>query len=668
MEILSTPIEKIKGVGAKRASALKDVEIRTLGDLLYYLPRRYLDRTQVLPMARAPIGQEVTLIGQVRQTRFMPGPRPRFVMVVADETDDITCVFFQGGRYLQRNFAVGNELAISGQVDLFQGRRQMVHPEYEFIHGEERLHTSTVVPLYTTSAELKERGLRSRGFRRLVREALDAFAERVEDDLPAALRQRLGLAERGASLRQVHFPASLAEAERARQRLAFGELFAFQLRLARRRKKNREQADGIAFAPSEKLVPALWDSLPFAPTRAQRRVVAEIAVQMQRPQVMNRLVQGDVGSGKTLVGLCAMLGAVENGYQAALMAPTEILAEQHFFTIEALVAPLGLTVVFLKGGRQRKALRQERLTAIASGAAHIAVGTHALIQEQVQFARLGLAVIDEQHRFGVVQRGALYQKGAKPDLLVMTATPIPRTLALTLYGELDVSIIDELPPGRQPIRTAVRGRERRTAIFEFAGDQVRQGRQVYVVYPLIEESEKADYKSAVEAYDELRSGPLAEFSVALLHGRMAAEEKAAVMEDFKQNRVQVLVCTTVVEVGVDVPNATVMIIEHAERFGLAQLHQLRGRVGRGGEQSFCILISHARAGGELADVRERLQTMERTQDGFAIAEKDLQLRGPGEFFGVRQAGMPAFKAANLVTDGALLQSAREEALRIVASQ
>ena len=667
MEILSIPIEQIKGVGAKRASALKDAEIRTLGDLLYYLPRRYLDRTQVLPMARAPIGQEVTLIGQVRQTRFMPGPRPRFVMVVADETDDITCTFFQGGRYLQRNFAVGDELAISGKVDLFQGRRQMVHPEYEFIHGEERLHTGAVVPLYTTSAELKERGLRNRGFRRLMRGALDAFAERVEDDLPAALRQRLGFAERGASLRQVHFPASLAEAECARQRLAFGELFAFQLRLAERRKKNREQADGIGFAPSEKLVPALWDSLPFAPTRAQRRVVAEIAAQMQGPQVMNRLVQGDVGSGKTLVGLCAMLTAVENGYQAAMMAPTEILAEQHFFTIEALVAPLGLTTIFLKGG-QRKALRQERLTAIASGAAHIAVGTHALIQEQVQFARLGLAVIDEQHRFGVVQRGALYKKGAKPDLLVMTATPIPRTLALTLYGELDVSVIDELPPGRKPIRTAVRGRERRAAIFEFAGDQVRQGRQVYVVYPLIEESEKADYKSALEAYDELRCGPLADFAVALLHGRMAAEEKAAVMEDFKQNRVQVLVCTTVVEVGVDVPNATVMIIEHAERFGLAQLHQLRGRVGRGGEQSFCILISYARAGGEQSDSRARLQTMEQTQDGFAIAEKDLQLRGPGEFFGVRQAGLPAFKAADLVADGALLQSARQEARRIVASQ
>ena len=666
MEILSIPIEKVKGVGAKRASALKDVEILTLGDLLYYRPRRYLDRMQVLPMARAPIGQEVTLIGQVRQTRFIPGPRPRFVMVVADETDDITCTFFQGGRYLQRNFAVDDELAISGKVDLFQGRRQMVHPEYEFILGEERLHTGVVVPLYTTSADMKERGLRSRGFRRLISGALDAFAEQIEDDLPASLRQRLGLEELGASLRQVHFPASLAEAERARQRLAFGELFTFQLRLARR-KKNREQADGIAFAPSEKLVPALWDSLPFAPTRAQRRVGAEIAAQMQRPQVMNRLVQGDVGSGKTLVGLSAMLMAVENGYQAAMMAPTEILAEQHFFNIQALVAPLGLTVVFLKGG-QRKVLREELLTAIASGAAHIAVGTHALIQEQVQFARLGLAVIDEQHRFGVVQRGALYKKGAKPDLLVMTATPIPRTLALTLYGELDVSVIDELPPKRKPIRTALRGRERRPAIFEFAGDQVRQGRQVYVVYPLIEESEKADYKSALEAYDELRYGPLAEFAVSLLHGRMAAEEKTAVMEDFKQNRVQVLVCTTVVEVGVDVPNATVMIIEHAERFGLAQLHQLRGRVGRGGEQSFCILISYAHAGAELADSRERLQTMERTQDGFEIAEKDLQLRGPGEFLGVRQAGMPAFKAADLVADGALLQSARAEAMRIVDSE
>jgi len=482
-----------------------------------------------------------------------------------------------------------------------------------------------------------------------------------------AIRQRQGLGELGDSLRKVHFPTSMDEVAVARRRLAFGELFDLQLRLARLRKKRLEQAEGIAFSESQKLVPQLLASLPFELTAAQRRVGAEIYADMQSPQIMNRLVQGDVGSGKTLVGLGAILMAVENGYQAALMAPTEILAEQHYINIKTLVEPLGLTAVFLKG-KQRKALRRELLTAIESGVAHIVVGTHALIQEEVHFARLGLAVVDEQHRFGVVQRGALYKKGEKPDLLVMTATPIPRTLALTLYGELEVSVIDELPPGRQPIRTALRAPDRRDAIFEFAGDQARQGRQVYVVYPLIEESEKMDLKSAVEAYEELCHGHLAEFEVALLHGRLAAEEKAEVMDAFKKNRIQVLVSTTVIEVGVDVPNATVMIIEHAERFGLAQLHQLRGRVGRGGEQSFCILVSYASAGAELSDSRERLEMMERTQDGFEIAEKDLQIRGPGEFFGTRQAGMPEFKVADLIEDEDLLQSAREEATRMVAAE
>ena len=669
METLSLNIEEVKGVGAKRAAVLKEAGIHTLGDLFYYLPRRYLDRSRTLPMGRAPIGQEVTLVGRVKQLRFVPGPKPRFVLVVEDETDDIACTFFQGGRYLQRNFEEGDELAISGKVDLFQGRRQMVHPEYEFIrtNEEDLLHTGGIIPLYTSSADMKERGLRSRGFRRMMHGALETFADQIADELPLAMRQRLGLGALADSLRKVHFPASLEEAAVARRRLAFGELFDLQLRLARLRKKRQQQPNGIVFTASEKLVPALLASLPFELTRAQRRVSAEIAADMQSPQVMNRLVQGDVGSGKTLVGLCAMLMAVENGYQTAMMAPTEILAEQHYLNIKALVEPLGLTVVLLKGG-QRKALRRELLTAIESAVAHIVVGTHALIQAEVQFARLGLAVVDEQHRFGVVQRGALYKKGEQPDLLVMTATPIPRTLALTLYGELEVSVIDELPPGRKPIRTALRGPDRRDAIFEFAGDQVRQGRQVYVVYPLIEESEKMDLKSAVEAFEELCHGHLAEFAVALLHGRMTAEEKAQVMEDFKANRVQIIVSTTVIEVGVDVANATVMIIEHAERFGLAQLHQLRGRVGRGGEQSFCILVSYARAGAELSDSRERLETMERTQDGFEIAEKDLEIRGPGEFFGTRQAGMPEFKVANLIEDEDLLQSAREEATRMVAAE
>ncbi len=669
MNALTLGIEEIKGVGAKRAAVLNEVGIHTLGDLFYYLPRRYLDRSRTLPMASAPIGQEVTLIGHVRQMRFVPGRKPRFVLVVEDESDDIACTFFQGGRYLQRNFKEGDELAISGKVDLFQGRRQMVHPEYEFIRTNEDdlLHTGGIVPLYTSSADMKERGLRNRGFRRMMHGALEVFADQIEDGLPVAIRQRQGLGELGDSLRKVHFPTSMDEVVVARRRLAFGELFDLQLRLARLRKKRLEQPEGIAFSESQKLVPELLVSLPFELTPAQRRVGAEIYADMQSPQIMNRLVQGDVGSGKTLVGLGAILMAVENGYQAALMAPTEILAEQHYINIKMLVEPLGLTAVFLKG-KQRKALRRELLTAIESGVAHIVVGTHALIQEDVHFARLGLAVVDEQHRFGVVQRGAFYKKGEKPDLLVMTATPIPRTLALTLYGELEVSVIDELPPGRQPIRTALRAPDRRDAIFEFAGDQARQGRQVYVVYPLIEESEKMDLKSAVEAYEELCHGHLAEFEVALLHGQLAAEEKAAVMDAFKKNRIQVLVSTTVIEVGVDVPNATVMIIEHAERFGLAQLHQLRGRVGRSGEQSFCILVSYASAGAELSDSRERLETMERTQDGFEIAEKDLQIRGPGEFFGTRQAGIPEFKAADLIEDEDLLQSAREEATRMVAAE
>ena len=669
MDALSLVIEEVKGVGAKRAAVLNEVGIHTLGDLFYYLPRRYLDRSRTLPMARAPIGQEVTLIGHVRQTRYVPGRKPRFVLVVEDETDDIACTFFQGGRYLQRNFKEGDELAISGKVDLFQGRRQMVHPEYEFIRTNEDdlLHTGGIVPLYTSSADMKERGLRNRGFRRMMHGALEVFADQIEDGLPVAIRQRQGLGELGDSLRKVHFPTSMDEVAVARRRLAFGELFDLQLRLARLRKKRLEQHEGIAFSESQKLVPEFLASLPFELTAAQRRVGAEIYADMESPQIMNRLVQGDVGSGKTLVGLGAILMAVENGYQAALMAPTEILAEQHYINIKTLVEPLGLTAVFLKG-KQRQALRRELLTAIESGVAHIVVGTHALIQGDVHFARLGLAVVDEQHRFGVVQRGALYKKGEKPDLLVMTATPIPRTLALTLYGELEVSVIDELPPGRQPIRTALRAPDRRDAIFEFAGAEARQGRQVYVVYPLIEESEKMDLKSAVEAYEELCHGHLAEFEVALLHGRLAAEEKAEVMDAFKKNRIQVLVSTTVIEVGVDVPNATVMIIEHAERFGLAQLHQLRGRVGRGGEKSFCILVSYASAGAELSDSRERLETMERTQDGFEIAEKDLQIRGPGEFFGTRQAGIPEFKAADLIEDEDLLQSAREEATRMVAAE
>jgi len=666
-DVLDMTIDGVRGIGAKRAAVLNEAGIFTLADLFWYRPRRYLDRTRTVPIARAPVGEEVTLVGRVRGMNFVPGRRPRFVLVLEDESDDISCTWFSGGRYMQKNFTEGDELAISGKVDLFQGRRQMVHPEYEFITpaGEAGLlHTGGVVPLYTSSADMKERGLRSRGFRRLMRGALDEFVEQVADRLPAEIRTRQQLMPLVQALRTIHFPASLMEAENARRRLAFDELFYLQLRLARLRARRRERPEGIAMAKSEELVPQLLRDLPFALTAAQERVVNEIVADMGLPHVMNRLVQGDVGSGKTLVGLCALLTAVENGFQAALMAPTEILAEQHFLNIKSLVQPLGLQVILLKG-KQRVSVRRQVQEALSSGSAHIAVGTHALIQTEVEFARLGLVVIDEQHRFGVMQRGALYKKGEKPHMLVMTATPIPRTLALTLYGDLEVSLIDELPPGRKPIRTARRGVDRREAIFDFAADQMRQGRQVYIVYPLVEESEKMDLTSAVEACEELSHGPFAEFEVGLLHGRMSAEEKVEVMEAFKAHRMDALVSTTVIEVGVDVPNASVMIVEHAERFGLAQLHQLRGRVGRGGEQSFCILISHQQGVGEGTDSGERLDAMVETQDGFVIAEKDLEIRGPGEFFGTRQAGIPEFKVADVLRDEPLLRAAREEADRQV---
>ncbi len=662
---LDIPMEKVKGVGAKRGAVLKEVGIHTVRDLFFYLPRRYLDRSQIIPISRTPSGREVTLIGQVRQMRFVPGARPRFTLVVEDETEDITCVWFQGGHYMQRNFKEGDVLALSGKVEIFQGRPQMVHPEYEFIAvpgAPSLLHTGGIVPLYTASADMKERGLRSRGFRRMVHGALEAFKEEIHDEMPADIRGRLGLIGRRESFQLVHFPQTMEDVQQARRRLAFDELFAFQLRLARLRRKRLQQDDGIEFVPVDKLARALRASLQFELTGAQERVIGEIRADMARPFPMNRLLQGDVGSGKTLVALSAMLNAVENGYQTALMAPTEILAEQHFLNIQALAEPLGTKVILLVGG-QKVALRREHLQAIASGGADIVVGTHALIQDEVNFHKLGLVVVDEQHRFGVVQRSTLYGKGPRCDVLVMTATPIPRTLTLTLYGDQEVSLIDELPPGRKAVHTVMRTQERRELIFEFAADQIRAGRQVYVVYPLIEEAEKMDLRAAIEGFEELRNGLLAEFRVGLLHGRLAAEEKAGIMESFKRGEIQVLVSTTVIEVGVDVPNATVMIIEHAERFGLAQLHQLRGRVGRGPEQSYCILIAYS--GSEGSDSIERLRTLCATQDGFEIAQKDLELRGPGEIFGTRQAGLPEFVVADLVEDGELLELARREAVRVV---
>ena len=664
--MLDIPIELIKGISSKRGDALRGAGIRTVGDLFYHLPRRYLDRSQILPIDHLPLHREVTLLGRVRQGRFVPGPRPRFTLIVADDSEEIACVWFHSARYMRHNFKEGDVLALSGRVERYQGRRQMVHPEYEFVSesGEQNLlHTGVIVPLYSTSADMKDRGLRSRTFRRLMFEALETFGDEIRDELELDVRERLALPGLAQSLRRVHFPRSMEDVIRARRRLAFDEFFRQQLKLARRRRDRLARREGIVFKRSESLLPALVNSLPFDLTPAQQRVIEGILRDMAQPFPMSRLLQGDVGTGKTIIALCAMLNAVDNGRQATLMAPTEILAEQHFLNIRSLVEPLGIEVVLLVG-RQGTALRRELLHGVRTGVPDIVVGTHALIQGEVEFRRLGLVVVDEQHRFGVVQRSELSGKSHLADVLTMTATPIPRTLALTLYGDLDISVVDELPPGRKSVRTVLRRVDRREPVFAFAADQIRGGRQAYVIYPVVEEAENCDLKSAIEACAELQSGLLREFKVGLLHGRMRPEEKSAVMVGFKEGKIQVLVSTTVIEVGIDVPNATLMIVESAERFGLAQLHQLRGRVGRGALQSYCILIT-GKDSAEGSDAIIRLRTLCRTHDGFEIARKDLELRGPGELFGTRQTGLPEFAVDDLVEGEELLALARREASRVV---
>ena len=666
-EAADTPIEALAGVGARRAAVLSDAGVCTIADLLTRLPRRYLDRSRILPIAEVPVGEEVTVIGTVRAAAKPPALRrgrrsPPHSVEIEDDSGRLRCVWFQGARY--HTFEAGDVIALSGRIEVYRGQRQVSHPEYEFVSeagGDGLLHTGGIVPLYGTSAELKERGLRSRGFRRLLRAALDRFAGHVLTQLPAGGEARQCLRPLAEALAEAHFPSSLATAEAARRRLAFEELYLL-LRELEARRQRLAAMPGRAFPESQRLMPRLLASLPFELTAAQRRAIDEIGADMAVPSPMRRLLHGDVGSGKTLVALCAALRAIDAGWQVALMAPTEILAEQHFASLRRLTEGLGFEGVVLMKGGLKAAVRRELLTGLATGSVQLVVGTHALIETEVEFARLGLVVIDEQHRFGVVQRARLSAKGDGIDLLIMTATPIPRSLALTLYGDLAVSVIDELPPGRQPVRTALRDPSRRDAIFRFVADEVRAGRQAYVVYPLIEDSEKIDLVSAKAGFEELRDGPLAGLRVGLLHGRLPADEKADTMSRFVAGQLDVLVSTTVIEVGVDVANATVMVIEHAERFGLAQLHQLRGRVGRGGEAAYCILVAYPPE-GDGKEWRERLAALCETNDGFELARKDLEIRGPGEVLGAKQAGMPELKVAHLVRDEDLMEAARQEARR-----
>jgi len=670
-DVTQTPLRRLRGLGTQRSAELEKIGLKTAADLLYYLPRRYLDRSTTVKCRDLREGLEATVVGKISSTRMTQfGRRPRFELVLADGTGFLRCVFFNKASMWPKVFSKGENVAFHGKITFYDGY-SMVHPDFDKLgeEGEARfLHTGTIIPLYRSSEMLGKVGLDSRGLRRIMRVAVDDFAEKLRDPLPEGLRQRYHLMPLAEAVAHAHFPESDAMLQRALARLKFDELFFLEAFLAFRKAAQEAEEQGIEFIDVGKRTWQMVEKLPFKLTEAQRKVLREIRADMKLPKPMHRLLQGDVGSGKTVVALITMLMAVENGYQAALMAPTEILAEQHFLTSRKFLEELGIKVALLVG-KQKKSEREIILNNIAEGRANVVIGTHALIEGNVAFHQLGLVVIDEQHRFGVMQRVALREKGLRPDVLVMTATPIPRTLSMTLYGDLDVSIIDELPAGRLPIKTAWRPMTARKQIYEFVKKEVSNGAQAYIVFPLVEETEKSDLAAATESYERLRESIFRNISIALLHGRMKSADKEAAMTAFKSGETKILVATTVIEVGVDVPNATIMVIEHAERFGLTQLHQLRGRVGRGDKKSYCILIvdpAQKEDGSDLsADIRKRLETMVATNDGFRISEVDLELRGPGEFFGTRQHGLPELQVADIIKDAKILFAARDEAFALV---
>jgi ATP-dependent DNA helicase RecG len=646
---LDASVGRLQNVGPAYLKKLQQLGVYTVGDLLYHFPRRYDDYSKLKTISQLVYGEEVTLlltIGEAKTRETHRGGMTITNVLLADPTGTIQAVFFNQP-YLQQQFKSGQRIVVSGRVDQDLGRLAFKQPEWEPL-SKELLHTARIVPVYPLTESLTNRWLR-----RLTNGVVEYWAPKVTDPLPEAIRERENLLDLTTALREIHFPTSFEKMEAARRRLALDEFLLIQLGVLRQRRQWREQP-GKALRMDKALVSNFVASLPFTLTGAQQRAMNEILGDIQRPQPMSRLLQGDVGSGKTVVAAAAMLAAVTNGAQTAFLAPTEILAEQHFKTLFTILAkqPKPPRVRLLIGSLKNREKEQVRAQ-LASGEIDIAVGTHALIQEDVEFKELALAVIDEQHRFGVEQRATIRAKGYHPHLLVMSATPIPRTLALTVYGDLDLSIIDEMPPGRQEIKTKwLEPRERERA-YAFIANQVKEGRQAFVICPLIEESESIDAKAAVDEYERLRKDVYPNLHVGLIHGKLKAAEKDATMNAFRDHQVDILVATSVVEVGIDIPNASVMLIEGADRFGLAQLHQFRGRVGRGAHQSYCLLL--AEKSGATSD--ERLRVIESTQDGFRLAEEDLKLRGPGEFFGTRQSGLPDLKVAKL-SDVKILEEAR----------
>ena len=668
---LTTPLTYVKGIGPARSAMLEAKGLATVEDLLAYVPFRYEDRSNMKTIAQLAPGEMATVIADVRSAKLSGFRRRNLGLFEARFSDASRAIlvgkWFHGG-YLANVLGEGMKVALFGKVefDSYSGELTMLHPEFEILSGDDEdgdaaLHVGRLVPIYEAVSKLTTRMLRV-----LTHRILESMAP-LDDPLPEFLRARLKLPDRWTALRHTHFPPPdsdlrLLNAFRspAQFRLIYEEFFWLECGVALKRSKART-LPGIAFTIDDRVRERVKAMLPFKPTGAQKRVMQEIAADMKEPQPMNRLLQGDVGSGKTIVAAEAAVIAIENGYQVAVLAPTEILAAQHGFYFKQLLSRLGYVSVLLTGsftGREKAQLKR----LLSEGLAHVAIGTHALLEKDVEFHRLGLAIIDEQHRFGVLQRLGLVQKGVHPDVLVMTATPIPRTLAMTLYGDLDVSVIDELPPGRQPIKTKHVTADHVEQVYSFLKRQVDEGRQAYVVYPVIEESETQAMKAAQKMYEHLSREVFPDLAVGLMHGRLGSDEKEAVMQRFKEGRVKILVSTTVIEVGVDVPNATVMVIEQAERFGLAQLHQLRGRVGRGAAQSYCILVTE-----KMNDTaRERIRTLVESTDGFYISEIDLKLRGPGEFFGTKQSGLPSLRVANILRDTEILEVARRDAADFIA--
>jgi ATP-dependent DNA helicase RecG len=722
---LSTPVQYVKGVGPRIGEVLATKGIHTVGDLLHYLPFRYEDRLNPRGISELRAGEMATVVGEVRNSGlFRTRKMPIFQLTVGQGRARLRCLFFNA-TYLQDKFTAGQMIALYGKVeeDERSHELQIIQPQFEILgdasaSGEngagdaaekkaaESLEIGRIVPIYEAIGRLTPRW-----FRKAIRTALDNLTPDLPDPIPAAVRAHLGLISPRAALWNVHWPepgesfeALQSSRTPAHIRMIFDELFFVELGLELKRREQKAQT-GIAFRLDDRARAAIKKILPFHPTAAQKRVLKEIAADMEKPYPMRRLLQGDVGSGKTIVGFEAAIIAIENGCQVALMAPTEILAQQHYFSARRILENAGYRIVLLTGSLEADRKREVQRH-ISQGNAQLVIGTHALLEEKVEFARLGLVIVDEQHRFGVLQRLKLMRKSgegeetgraalgrtgegarphtsdpvptggpshtiaapAEPDVLVMTATPIPRTLALTLYGDLDLSVLDELPPGRTPIVTRCGSDDESPKVWEFVRKQVAAGHQAYVVYPVISEktaaeNEESELKAAIKMYRELSGKIFADLKVGLLHGRLDAELKDQVMRMFQRGELQILVATTVIEVGVDVPNATVMVIEHAERFGLAQLHQLRGRIGRGAAKSYCILMT----GGKVTEEgQRRLDAMVKTNDGFKIAELDLELRGPGEFFGTRQAGIPSFRVANIIRDAQLLEAAKHEAAAVIA--